>query len=307
MLLCTLALLPLVGAPDAAAPVHPPAAALVEDEKATEWADQPGKKALTKTIGKLRKAASDEMLRQGREEVLAFGPGAAPGLLAALGKEKNEDAADRFREALDSITTQAHTRLLAAEFDAKRTPTQLYAMRRAAELGDPGLREDVEARWSELQEMKADPKRKKKVTEELELHVAVLTLSTGSPASLAACLAVAGDKAYSAGSRRSTPRLPTRARPAGGGRPARRGAVEPERAARAPRRAPPAHLGRARGPRRYRRARRPGEQRQDRGHQRPAPHRRRRGADRRLSPRGDRGGGQVEEAHRRPTWDPHDS
>lgn len=196
MLLCTLALLPLVGAPDAAAFFHPPAAAVVEDEKATEWADQPGKKALTKTIGKLRKAASDEMLRQGREEVLAFGPGAAPGLLAALGKEKNEDAADRFREALDSITTPAHTRLLAAEFDAKRAPTQLYAMRRAAELGDPGLREDVEARWSELQEMKADPKRKKKVTEELELHVAVLTLSTGSPASLAACLGVAGGKAY---------------------------------------------------------------------------------------------------------------
>ena len=83
MLLCTVALLPLVGAPDAAALVRPPAAVLVEDEKATEWADRPGKKALTKTIGKLRKAASDEMLRQGREEVLAFGSGAAPGLLHA--------------------------------------------------------------------------------------------------------------------------------------------------------------------------------------------------------------------------------
>lgn len=196
MLLSTLALLPLVGAPGSAVPVLAPAVAPMEDEKATEWADQPGKKALTKTIGKLRKAASDEMLRQGQEEVLAFGPGAAPGLLAALGKEKNEDAADRFREALDSITAPAHTRLLAAEFDAKRVPTRLYVMRRVAELGDPGLREDAEARWSELQEMKADPKRKKKVTEELELHVAVLALSTGSPDSLPACLALAGDKAY---------------------------------------------------------------------------------------------------------------
>lgn len=199
MILSTLALLPLAGAPATTAlpPAAPPVALLVlDDEKDTEWRNQPSKKVLNKSIGKLRKAASDEMLRQGQEEIVTIGPGAAPGLLAALGKEKDEDAADRFREALDSITKPAHTRLLAAEFDSKRMPTRLYVLRRVAELGDAGLREDVEARWKELQEMKADPKRKKKVTEELELHTAVLTLSTGSPASLADCLTLAGGKGY---------------------------------------------------------------------------------------------------------------
>ena len=214
------------------------------------------------------------MLRQGQEEVLAFGPGAAPGLLAALGKEKNEDAADRFREALDSITAPAHTRLLAAEFDAKRVPTRLYVMRRVAELGTRGCAR-TRRRAGARQEMKADPKRKKKVTEELG-YVAVLA-STGSRPS--ACLPSRATRRTSAGMS-LTPPAANRGRP-GGGRPARRGAVGRAACGSAsPRSA--CSRGRARGPRQgdRPRARRPGEQRQDRGDQRPAPHRRRRGADR---------------------------
>lgn len=209
MILASLTLIAFAApAPPSAPPVASPfathlaAPAVLQDkkdpEKAEAWPDAPAKKALTKSIGKLRKAASDEMVRQGFEELAAMGAGAAPTLLVALGKERDADAARRIREALDDVTTAAHTRLLAEHFDAKKEPTKLYALRRVAELGDAGLREDAEARWTELLAMKKDTERKgkKKVTEELERHLAVLTLSTGSPASLEACMGLAGAKAY---------------------------------------------------------------------------------------------------------------
>lgn len=188
----------LLAGPAAGAPAPQDGAPAAAVERATEWPEGPSEKALTKTIGKLRKAASDEMVAQGFAEVREAGAGAAPGLLAALSKERDDDAADRIREALDLVTSAAHTRLLAAEFDHRADAVWRYSMLRAAELGDPGLREAAEGRWAELLEHEADPKLAKRIPEGRKDHLAVFVLSTGSPLSLEPCLALAAakDKEY---------------------------------------------------------------------------------------------------------------
>lgn len=165
-------------------------------ERATEWPDAPGREGLTKTIAKVKKATTDEMARQGAEEIKNSGAGAAPALLAALGKERDQDARRRLEDALDSITVPAHTRLLAREFRSKKAHTQAYTLRRVAELGDPGLADDAKDLWDELVAMRAHPKKKDKVDDDHERRVAILLVSCGSAESLPLVIELAGSKSF---------------------------------------------------------------------------------------------------------------
>ncbi len=165
-------------------------------EKASEWPDAPGREAMTKTILKLKKATTDEMARQGAEEIRTAGAGAAPSLLRALGKERDKGARARLMEALDSITKPEHTRLLAKEFSSKKEHTQAYVLRRVAELGDAGLKDDAADLWKGLVAMRANPKKKDKVDDDHERRVAILLMSCGSPDSLPLVLELAGSKGF---------------------------------------------------------------------------------------------------------------
>ena len=167
-----------------------------EIERATEWPDAPGREALTKTLAKIKKATTDEMARQGAEEIKAAGAGAAPALLRALGKERDKDARKRLIAALDSITRPEHTRLLAKEFKSKKEPTQAYVLRRAAELGDAGLKDDAMGLWKGLVAMRANPRKKDKVDDDHERRVAILLMSCGSTESLTLVLELSGSKSF---------------------------------------------------------------------------------------------------------------
>lgn len=167
-------------------------------ERATEWPDAPGREGLTRTIAKVKKATTDEMARQGAEEIKAAGAGAAPGLLAALGKERDEAARRRLAAALDSITEAQHTRLLAQEFESKKEHVQAYVLRRVAELGDPGLKGEAKGLWDGLVAMRAHPKKKNKVDDDHERRVAILLVSCGSTDSLPLVLELAGSKSFQA-------------------------------------------------------------------------------------------------------------
>jgi len=139
-----LALLTLLAAP----------AVLDDVERLDAWpALEKDQKTLVKTdVARLRKARTPEMEDEARSGLIAVGAGAAPALLAALGKEKDEAARARLTDVLDHVTGAAHTRLLAAEFGAKSTPLRRYALRRAALFPDPGTLTAAEAALTRARE-----------------------------------------------------------------------------------------------------------------------------------------------------------
>ncbi len=131
-------------------------------------------------VERLRKASTDEMGAQGREGLIKTGAGAAPLLLAVLGKEKEEVVRGRVVAVLDQITAAEHTRLLAAEFSSKSRDVRLYVLGRCALFPDPGLRAKAEPLLARL------VKDGDKADSDERYAAALCATSTGSTAGLGA-------------------------------------------------------------------------------------------------------------------------
>ena len=163
---------------------------LVQDERPVEGEDEAGperleawpeadketKKAITKELGRVRKARTPEMAEGGHAELVKIGHAAAPELLRILSKERNEEARERLVGVLADLTDARHTRLLAAEFGHKSEHVRLFALERAAAFPDAGIREAASAAFVAAKD-RADTKKEV----EHELDVAALALcSSGS-------------------------------------------------------------------------------------------------------------------------------
>lgn len=153
----------------------------------TEWPKLEGEaaKSAASDLERVRKAHTDEMGAQGRAGLVAAGAAAAPMVLTALGKEKDEAVREKLVGVLDEITQAAHTRLLAKELGSKSRDVRLYAMHRCALFPDAGLREQAEPILSKLVAAgdKADSDER--------YAAALLATSTGSTAGLGALHAAA--------------------------------------------------------------------------------------------------------------------
>ena len=151
-----------------------------EDEvkRLEEW-PKPADKDLLKTdVERLRKARTEEMGEQAFASLCEMGACAAPPLLKALAKEKDEDALERIVGVLDEVTGAEHTRLLAREFGNKSMRVRVYALKRAALFPDHGLAKDLLDRLAKL-------KKKGDKADEDELYaVALATVSAGELAGL---------------------------------------------------------------------------------------------------------------------------
>ena len=158
--------------------VHPPIARIVDEERKEvkrleSWPKSANAKKLKQGLQRLRKANTEEMGLQANAALREIGAAAAPLLVKALGKEKNEQALDRIESVLVDITSAEHTRLLAAELDANSLRLRVWLYRRIAAFPDHGLSEDIGARLGIL-------KRKGNKAAPMELYAAALcTLSTG--------------------------------------------------------------------------------------------------------------------------------
>ena len=97
-------------------------------------------KELKTEISRLRKASTEGMASGGRDALVKLGAVAAPDLIKALGKERDEDARERIVEVLDSITGWEHTRLLAEHFEDRSEHVRLLTLRRAAAFPDECIR-----------------------------------------------------------------------------------------------------------------------------------------------------------------------
>jgi hypothetical protein len=96
-------------------------------------------------VQRLRKAATEEMGTQARDALLAVGTPAAPGLIEALSKEKDEKACARLLGVLDQVTDARCTRLLAAEFANRAQNVRTWALYRVAAFPDAGTAAAAEA------------------------------------------------------------------------------------------------------------------------------------------------------------------
>ena len=158
-----------------------------EEEKLAEWPKPANAKQLGKDVTRLRKASTEEMGIQAKAGLIAEGAAAAPELLKAFGKEKDEDAQDRIAEVLANITSSAHTRLLAKELKHKSVRVRIWVLRRLSLFPDHGLGKDAVAHLAALKKKgdKADPD---------ELKAASLcTLSTGEISGLDVVFEMARD------------------------------------------------------------------------------------------------------------------
>ncbi|MEO0660505.1 MAG: hypothetical protein AAFZ87_03105 [Planctomycetota bacterium] len=181
-----------------------------DDERADAWPDPADKGALADALNNLRKSKSDEQIAQWSGALVEIGPAAAPRLLSAMAREKSEVSRDRMAAVLDQVTAAEHTRLLAKEFGSKSIDVRLFVLRRVAELGDPGLREQAEKIWTRAEadkverdaKAKSKNKRKRKEPDPQEVlehqRAAVLVLACGSPASLDHLVELAGSKDWNA-------------------------------------------------------------------------------------------------------------
>ncbi len=109
--------------------------------RASEWPAIPADKAATvKTdIERLRKAGTPEMAEQADAALVAAGAMVAPGLIAAMGKERNVEARLRIEAVLDRVTGAEHTRLLAPYFADKSRDVRTWALARCAAFPDREL------------------------------------------------------------------------------------------------------------------------------------------------------------------------
>jgi len=134
-----LALLLTVPVPAVARPVPSPVPGDDPPTRLESWPEPADKKALRTDVQRLRKARTPEMEAGAREDLHAVGAAAAPELLRALGKEKDEAARGRLVTTLESVTDAPHTRLLAREFESRSLPVRIFALRRVAAFPDDGL------------------------------------------------------------------------------------------------------------------------------------------------------------------------
>jgi len=209
--LAALALACATAAPVAAAAATPPqdadrSAPDDDVERATEWPKPESKDALADALIDLRRSESEDEVERSTEALAGHGAAAAPRLLRALGRAKSDEEAARFVRVLEMITAPEHTRLLAESFDDRADAVRLFALRRVAELGDPGLRERAEAIHAKAAAAaaKAEEERKRRKQKEVDPAVtlehrraAILALSTGSAAPVDDAVAVAGSTAWS--------------------------------------------------------------------------------------------------------------
>ncbi len=109
--------------------------------RASEWPAIPADKAATvKTdIERLRKAGTPEMAEQADAALVSAGAMVAPGLIAAMGKERNVEARLRIEAVLDRVTGAEHTRLLAPYFADKSRDVRTWALARCAAFPDREL------------------------------------------------------------------------------------------------------------------------------------------------------------------------
>lgn len=123
-------------------PSTPPASAPAKLEKLAAWPEVPkeAREQLAIDVERLRKAHTDEMGEQARAGLLATGVGAVPSLLRALEREESEEGIARVSGVLAELTTAAHTRLLAKEFEGKSPRVREWCLMRCALFPDPALR-----------------------------------------------------------------------------------------------------------------------------------------------------------------------
>lgn len=139
LLLATATPLPSARADDSAGE-EPAAGDEKPPERLERWPEPGDPRQLELDLRRLRKAATAGMEQGGREGLLAEGAAAAPALLAALGRERDETVRARLCEVLERITDARHTRLLAREFTARADAVRRFALQQAARFPDPGVR-----------------------------------------------------------------------------------------------------------------------------------------------------------------------
>jgi hypothetical protein len=162
-----------------------------EIERLTAWPtlDAETKSTVALDVERLRKARTPEMATQARAALEQVGAGAAPELLAKLGKEQDAEARARVEAALSAITGAAHTRLLAREFAHKDRVVRVFALERVALFPDVQVRPLAEAA---LARARADAAKQKGDAREL-LAAALATTSAGSIEGLAELFVAARD------------------------------------------------------------------------------------------------------------------
>ena len=167
------------------------AAAGAQDPKLEEWPElaKDARGRARKELARLRKARTPEMGAEAHEALVEIGAGAAPGLLTALGKEKDPAARKRLVTTLDAIAGAAHTRLLVPYFSDESEALRLWSLACASRFPDPGTRPAAEAAWAALD----DEKRRTPPSDEERLSSALAVTASGSTAALDELVARAGD------------------------------------------------------------------------------------------------------------------
>lgn len=130
-------------------------------ERLAAWPELPADRATAvKTdIERLRKAGTPEMAEQAEAALVAAGAMVAPGLIAAMGKERMDDARLRIESVLDQVTGAAHTRVLAPSFADKSREVRTWALARCATFPDKAIVADAEAAFAKASAAHAkDPK-----------------------------------------------------------------------------------------------------------------------------------------------------
>ncbi len=164
--------------------LEPPRASVArvdEPVRLAEWPelDSAARRGLKTEIAKLRKARTEEMEADARVALAAIGPGAAPDLLAALGKAKADDEAERIETVLTELVGAAHTRLLAREFADKAERVRVYCLRTAALHPDAGIAAESVAALAAARQAGAKAERPPAEDEEL-FAAALAATSSGS-------------------------------------------------------------------------------------------------------------------------------
>ena len=142
-----LAAVPALGAPSSAAHARqdaPPAQGEAPQaiERLKEWPElERPRDAVELDVQRLRKARTPEMAGEASAALAAGSSGAAPLLLAALGKERDEEAVRRLETVLEALTDARHTRLLARSFADRAQAVRIWALERCARFPDAGVRE----------------------------------------------------------------------------------------------------------------------------------------------------------------------
>lgn len=130
-------------------------------ERLKAWPEVAENRAATvKTdIERLRKAGTPEMAEQAEAALVAAGAMVAPGLIAAMGKERMDDARLRIENVLDQVVGPAHTGLLSQSFVDKSREVRTWALSRCAAFPDAGIVSEAEAAFAKATAAHAkDPK-----------------------------------------------------------------------------------------------------------------------------------------------------